>query len=180
MITAQQWNFNIRVSVWFLMLAAGVWKMKMLRAIVTLWRLSTSSEFVQKNCIFHQLLFFSTCFWQINMRMAKNEFCNDKGIKTFSQDTSYGVQFVFRSLLFYQSISAILHRSGNRPFLSSPGPLFPYTRLSVQPLICKWFFILMQIKLIFTRKVVHFASFWKRGFSELGSGLLIWTQIVCT
>ena len=111
------------------------------------------------------------------MRMAKNEFCNDKGIKTFSQDTSYGVQFVFRSLLFYQSISAILHRSGNRPFLSSPGPLFPYTRLSVQPLIWKWFFILMQIKLIFTRKVVHFASFWKRGFSELGSGLLIWTQI---
>ena len=106
------------------------------------------------------------------MRMAKNEFCNDKGIKTFSQDTSYGVQFVFRSLLFYQSISAILHRSGNRPFLSSPGPLFPYTRLSVQPLIWKWFFILMQIKLIFTRKVVHFASFWKRGFSELGSGLL--------
>ena len=106
------------------------------------------------------------------MRMAKNEFCNDKGIKTFSQDTSYGVQFVFRSLLFYQWISAILHRSGNRPFLSSPGPLFPYTRLSVQPLIWKWFFILMQIKLIFTRKVVHFASFWKRGFSELGSGLL--------
>ena len=30
----------------------------------------------------------------------------------------------------------------------------------------------MQIKLIFTRKVVHLASFWKWGFSELGSGLL--------
>ena len=134
------------------MLAAGVWKMKMLRAIVTLWRLSTSSEFVQKNCIFHQLLFFSTCFWQINMRMAKNEFCNDKGIKTFSQDTSYGVQFVFRSLLFYQSISAILHRSGNRPFLSSPGPLFPYTRLSVQPLIWKWFFYSHANKTHFYKK----------------------------
>ena len=41
--------------------------------------------------------------------MAKNEFRNDKGIKTFSQDTLYGVLFVFRSskLLFYQSISAI-------------------------------------------------------------------------
>ena len=31
----------------------------------------------------------------------------------------------------------------------------------------------MQIKLIFTRKVVHLASFWKWGFLELGSGLLI-------
>ena len=39
------------------------------------------------------------------------------------------------------------------------------TRLSAQPLIWKWFFILMQIKLIFTRKVVHLASFWKWGFS---------------
>ena len=28
----------------------------------------------------------------------------------------------------------------------------------------------MQIKLIFTRKVVHLASFWKWGFLELGSG----------
>ena len=31
----------------------------------------------------------------------------------------------------------------------------------------------MQIKLIFTRKVVHLASFWKWGFSELGSGLFV-------
>ena len=30
----------------------------------------------------------------------------------------------------------------------------------------------MQIKLIFTRKVVHLVSFWKWGFWELGSGLL--------
>ena len=35
----------------------------------------------------------------------------------------------------------------------------------------KSFFILMQIKLIFTRKVVHLASFWKWRFLELGSGL---------
>ena len=35
----------------------------------------------------------------------------------------------------------------------------------------KWFFILMQTKLISTRKVVHLASFWKWGFLELGSGL---------
>ena len=33
-------------------------------------------------------------------------------------------------------------------------------------------FILMQIKLIFTWKVAHLASFWKFGFLELGSGLL--------
>ena len=46
------------------------------------------------------------------------------------------------------------------------------TRLSAQPLIWKWFFILMQIKLIFTRKAEHLASFWKWGFLELCSGLL--------
>ena len=46
----------------------------------------------------------------------------------------------------------------NRPFPSSPGPLFK-TRVGAQPLIWKSFFILMQIKLIFTRKVVRLASF---------------------
>ena len=34
-------------------------------------------------------------------------------------------------------------------------------------------FILMQVKLIFTRKVVHLASFWKWGFLELGGGLFV-------
>ena len=34
-------------------------------------------------------------------------------------------------------------------------------RLSAEPLIWKWFSILMQIKLIFTIKVLHLASFWK-------------------
>ena len=37
-------------------------------------------------------------------------------------------------------------------------------RFSAQPLIWKWFFILMQINLIFPRKAVHLASFWKQGF----------------
>ena len=37
------------------------------------------------------------------------------------------------------------------------------TRLSAQPLIWKWFFILIQVKLNSTRKVVHLASFWKWG-----------------
>ena len=57
------------------------------------------------------------------------------------------------------------------PFRVPPG-LCMKTRLSAQPFIFKWFFILMQIKLIFIRKVVHLASFWKWGFLELGSGLL--------
>ena len=44
------------------------------------------------------------------------------------------------------------------------------TRLSAQPLIWKGFF---------TRKVLHVASFWKKGFLELGSNLLpvrMWKQ----
>ena len=52
-----------------------------------------------------------------------------------------------------------------------PSGLCIKTRLSALPLIWKWFFILMQIKLISTRKVVHLASFWKWGFLERGSGL---------
>ena len=55
-----------------------------------------------------------------------------------------------------------------------PPGLCIKTRLSAQPLIWKWFFILMQIKLIFIRKVVYLASFWKWGLLELGSGLLSW------
>ena len=39
-------------------------------------------------------------------------------------------------------------------------------RLSVKPLIWKWFFILMQIKLIFTRKFLLLAYFWKWELSE--------------
>ena len=46
------------------------------------------------------------------------------------------------------------------------------TRVGAQPLIWKSSFILMQIKLIFTRKVMHLASFWKWGFMALRSGLL--------
>ena len=52
-----------------------------------------------------------------------------------------------------------------------PPSLCIKTRLNAQPLIWKWFFILMQITLIFTRKFVHLASFWKWGFLKLGSGL---------
>ena len=54
-------------------------------------------------------------------------------------------------------------RDAKGHFRVSPG-LCINTRLSAQPLIWKWFFILMQIRLIFTRKVLHLASFWKWGF----------------
>ena len=45
------------------------------------------------------------------------------------------------------------------------------TKLSAQPLIWKWFFIFMQIKLFSTRQVVHLASFWNWRFWEIASGL---------
>ena len=38
-------------------------------------------------------------------------------------------------------------------------------RLSAKLLIWKWLFILMQMRLIFTKKVLHLASFWKWEFS---------------
>ena len=57
-----------------------------------------------------------------------------------------------------------------------PPGLCIKTRLRAQPLIWKWFFILVQIKLIFTRKLVHLASFWNWGFLKLGSGLLLFCR----
>ena len=63
----------------------------------------------------------------------------------------------------------------NRPFPSSSG-LSIKTMLNAQPLIWKWFFILMQIKPIFTRNVVHF---WKWGILELGSGLFDLNTVTC-
>ena len=65
-----------------------------------------------------------------------------------------------------------LAEKGNRSFSSSPGPLYQNEVKCSGRLIWKWFFILTQIKLVFTRKVVHLASFWRWGFLELGSGLL--------
>ena len=51
--------------------------------------------------------------------------------------------------------------------------LISQARLSAKPLTWKWVLIMMQIKLIFTTKVSHLASFWKWDFLELGNGLLI-------
>ena len=41
-----------------------------------------------------------------------------------------------------------------------------------QAIVLETIFITMQIKVIFTTKVVHLASFWKREFLELGNALL--------
>ena len=61
-------------------------------------------------------------------------------------------------------------QTNNRSFPSSPGPLYQ-NEVKCSAFDMELFFILMQVKLIFTRKVVHLASFWKWGFLELGSGL---------
>ena len=47
----------------------------------------------------------------------------------------------------------------NRPFPSSPGPLFQNEGRCSAFDVEIIFFIFMQIELIFTRKVVHLASF---------------------
>ena len=75
-------------------------------------------------------------------------------------------QFIILNL----SISGEVFKSWIGHFPVPPGLCFR-TRIGAQPLIWKSFFILMQIKLIFTGKVVRLASFWKWGFLELASGL---------
>ena len=52
-------------------------------------------------------------------------------------------------------------------FRVPPGLCFK-TRVGAQPLIWKSFFIIRQIKLIFTRKVVHLASLESEGFLNSG------------
>jgi len=54
---------------------------------------------------------------------------------------------------------------------SSPGPLYQ-NEVKCPAFDMEMSFILTQIKLISTGKVVHLASIWKWGFLELGSGLL--------
>ena len=63
-------------------------------------------------------------------------------------------------------------REKNRSFPSYPSLCFK-ARVSAKPLIWKLFYIFMQTKLIFTKKVLHFASFWKWEFLELGNSLFL-------
>ena len=128
----------------------------------------------------HACFLIPTEYWQRRDRIVVS-----------SKDSSLKAQFVsFKGFLKYQKCSFCLkhfdtllsrllsrvrhgHRTNNNRighFVVPPGLCFK-TRVGAQPLIWKSFFILMQIKLIFTRKFVHLASFWKWGFLELGSGL---------
>ena len=91
-------------------------------------------------------------------------------LKAFIRQSSTRLEVKLKNCLPL-TVSRLMASARNRPFPSSPGRL-NQTRLSTQSLIWKWFFIFMQIKLIFTRKAVHLASFWKCGFLDLGSGLL--------
>ena len=52
-------------------------------------------------------------------------------------------------------------------------PVWCEHKLSAQSIIRKWYFILMQIKLVFTRKFLPLASFWKWEFLEYGNGLYV-------
>ena len=69
---------------------------------------------------------------------------------------------LLRKLLHYQHARAYKWK-GSRHFRVPPG-LCIKMRLSAQPLIWKWCFILMQIKLIFTRKVCTWPHFESEGF----------------
>ena len=69
---------------------------------------------------------------------------------------------LLRKLLHYRHARAYKWK-GSRHFRVPPG-LCIKMRLSAQPLIWKWCFILMQIKLIFTRKVCTWPHFEIEGF----------------
>ena len=71
-------------------------------------------------------------------------------------------ELLLRKLLHYRHACAYKWK-GSRHFRVTPG-LCIKTRLSAQPLIWKWLFILMQIKLIFTRKVCTWPHFESEGF----------------
>ena len=63
----------------------------------------------------------------------------------------------------------------NRPLPWCSKPLFQ-SEARCEAIDVKWsiIYILMQIKLLFTRKVLHLPSFWKWEFLELGNSLFSW------
>ena len=131
---------------------------------------SSPSDFRRQRVLFgsHQGLYSMWNVWESNTGNRTEFFC----FSLIKIHDFLRRRFLFSLLpyrLFSVTWSAAL-QIGH--FRVSPG-LCLKTRLSAQPLIWKWIFILMQIKLIFTTKVEHLVSFWKRGFSELGSGLLL-------
>ena len=94
---------------------------------------------------------------------------------TFQEHIVKTVSSCFSSLPQIDCVKHVFDRSTSTTIIGHfwvPSGLCFKTRVSGWPLIWKSFFILMQIKLIFTRKVLHLASFWKWRFLERGSGLL--------
>ena len=83
-----------------------------------------------------------------------------KAVKTclliLPNDQSY---FSLKTLLKYEQRFLFLKKFWPLDHFRVPPGLCFKTRVGAQPLMWKSFFILMQIKLIFTRKVVHLASF---------------------
>ena len=81
---------------------------------------------------------------------------------SFLEETSGGVA---KCRLFAKSVRTTfavrrltLAWDFNRPFPSSPGPLYQ-NEVKCSAFDMQMFFILMQTKLVFTRKVVHLAPF---------------------
>ena len=83
-----------------------------------------------------------------------------------NRKTSLGLPFTIVTLLGTALLTSVIGH------FRVPKRLTFKARLSAKPLILKLFLIMMQIKLIFTTKVSHLASFWKWDFLELGNGLL--------
>ena len=111
----------------------------------------------------YKAIYFHHCKRKITRRELHINHNNNAGSKENSkqkqkcQCQSLRIYSRFRELRCAKS--AILYR----PFPSSPGPLYQ-NEVKCSAFDMEKCFILMQIKLIFTRKVVHLASFWKWGF----------------
>ena len=75
------------------------------------------------------------------------------------------------SFLYYVSFIPV---KNSFIFSEFPQDYVLKTRLSVNLLIWKCFYILVQVKLLFTWTVLHSAPFWKWEFLELGYGLIGW------
>ena len=92
-------------------------------------------------------------------------------IERFQSPGLHPCYFIWTNESIYMRKEFHSHRIDHFPV---PPGLCIKTKLSALPLIWKWLYILMQLKLIFPKKVVNLASFWKWGFLKLGIGLLSW------
>ena len=75
-----------------------------------------------------------------------------------------------RNGLFLPRANTLRNAHNMPPFPGCPKALFP-SEVKCEGIDMKIIFSLVQIALIFTRKVLHWASFWKWEFVKLGNGL---------